>query len=150
MWMAKLEGDSEIGAGHLAIDPAFDDETAPLVDREGEPNIAFGRLINLMRRRRCLSLEGLALAADVTVTDLVEIEGEGRYKPTLHTINKLANYFNLPRSGLMQMAGLTAPKDARLSEQAVRFVARAESTAELTPEENAALEGFVAVLSEQK
>ena len=43
MRMAQLEGDAEIGAGRLAIDPVFDGETAPAaaVDEEG-PNIAFG------------------------------------------------------------------------------------------------------------
>ncbi len=148
--MAELEGDTEIGAGRLAIDPPFDGETIPVVDRFDEPNIAFGRLNNLMRRRRGLSIEGLAMAANVTVTELVEIENDVRYNPSLQTIDKLASYFNLPRSGLMQMAGLTASKDASLSERAVRYVARTESTAELTPEENAALEGFMAVLSEQK
>ena len=47
-------------------------------------------------------------------------------------------------------AGLAAPKDARLFDEGVRFAARSESTAALTPEEGAALEAFVAVLSEQK
>ena len=50
----------------------------------------------------------------------------------------------------MQVAGLTAPKDARLFDEAVRFAARSEPTAALTPAEGAALEAFVAVLSEQK
>ena len=149
--MAQLEGDAEIGAGRLAIDPVFDGDTAPVVDRDDEePNIAFGRLINLMRRRWRVSLERLAKDADVTVTELVEIESDTRYKPALRTTYQLANYFKMPRAGFMQVAGLTALKNAHLSDEAVRFAARAEPTAELTPEENAALEAFVAVLSKQK
>ena len=151
MRMAQLEGDAEIGAGRLAIDPVFDGDTAPVVDRDDEePNIAFGRLINFMRRRRRVSLEQLAKAADVTVPELVEIETDTRYKPALRTTYQLANYFNMPRAGFMQVAGLTARKNAHLSDEAVRFAARAEPTAELTPEENAVLEAFVAVLSKQK
>ena len=151
MRMAQLEGDAEIGAGRLAIDPVFDGDTAPVVDRDDEePNIAFGRLINLMRRRWRVSLERLAKDADVTVTELVEIESDTRYKPALRTTYQLANYFKIPRAGFMQVAGLTALKNAHLSDEAVRFAARAEPTAELTPEENAALEAFVAVLSKQK
>ena len=151
MRMAQLEGDAEIGAGCLAIDPVFDGEGAPVVNRDDEgPNLAFGRLINLMRRRRGVSLEKLADDADVTMTELVEIESDTRHKPALRTTYQLANYFNMPRSGFLQVAGLTTRKDARLSDEAVRFAARAEPTAELTPEENAALEAFVAVLSEQK
>ena len=151
MRMAQLEGNAEIGAGRLAIDPVFDGDTAPVVDRDDEePNIAFGRLINLMRRRWRVSLERLAKDADVTVTELVEIESDTRYKPALRTTYQLAKYFKIPRAGFMQVAGLTALKNAHLSDEAVRFAARAEPTAELTPEENAALEAFVAVLSKQK
>ena len=151
MRMAQLEGDAEIGAGRLAIDPVFDGETVPVVNRDGEgPSLAFGRLINLMRRRRGVSLEKLAVDADVTMTELVEIENDARHKPALRTTYQLATYFNMPQSGFLQVAGLTARKDARLSDEAVRFAARAETTAKLTPEENAALEAFVAVLSEQK
>lgn len=151
MRMAQLEGDAEIGAGRLATDPVFDGDTALAVDRDDEePNIAFGRLINLMRRRRRINLEQLAKDADVTVTELVEIECDPRYKPALRTTYQLANYFKMPRAGFMQVAGLTTRKNARLSDEAVRFAARAEPTAELTQEENAALESFVAVLSKQK
>ena len=151
MRMAQLEGDAEIGAGRLAIDPVFDGETALVVNRNDEgPSIAFGRLINLMRRRRGVSLEQLAKDADVTLTELVDIENDVHYKPALRTTYQLANYFDLPRSGFIQVAGLTVRKNARLSDEAVRFAARAESTAELTPEENAALEAFVAVISKQK
>ena len=151
MRMAQLEGDAEIGAGRLAIDPVFDGETASAVagDAEG-PNIAFGRFVSLMRRRRGLSLEKLADDADVDMTDLVEIESDPHHKPELRTAYQLANYFNVSRSSLLQVAGLTEPKDARLFDEAVRFAARSEPVTALTPEEGAALESFVAVLSEQK
>ena len=151
MRMAQLEGDAEIGAGRLAIDPVFDGETASVVagDDEG-PNIAFGRFVSLMRRRRGLSLEKLADDANVDMTDLVEIERDPHHKPELRTAYQLANYFNVPRSSLLQVAGLTEPKNARLFDEAVRFAARSEPMTALTPEEGAALESFVAVLSEQK
>ena len=151
MRMAQLEGDAEIGAGRLAVDPVFDGEAASAaVSDDVGPNIAFGRFISLMRRQRGLSLEKLADDADVDMTDLVEIESDPHHKPELRTAYQLANYFNVPRSGLLQMAGLTAPKDARLFDEAVRFAARSEPMTALTPEEGAALESFIAVLSEQK
>ena len=151
MRMAQLEGDAEIGAGQLAFDPVFDGETeaVPASDDEGQ-TIAFGRFVSLMRRHRGMSLERLAEDADVDMTDLIEIERDPHHKPELRTTYQLANYFNVPRSGLMQVAGLTTPKDARLFDEAVRFAARSEPTAALTREERAALEAFVAVLSEQK
>ena len=148
--MAQLEGDAEIGAGRLAVDPVFDGDVIPAqAGEEAGSNVAFGRFVTLMRRQRGLTLERLADDADVDMADLVEIEGNPHHKPELRTAYQLANYFKMPRSGFLQVAGLTAPKDARLFDEAVRFAARSEPTAALTSEESAALEAFVAVLSEQ-
>ena len=148
--MAQLEGDAEIGAGRLAVDPVFDGEVIPVAagDEEGS-NVAFGRFVRLMRRQRGLTLERLADDADVDMADLVEIESKPHHKPELRTAYQLANYFKVPRSGFLQVAGLTGPKDTKLFDEAVRFAARSEPTAALTSEESAALEAFVAVLSEQ-
>ena len=149
--MAQHEGDTEIGVGRLAIDPVFDGERVPAdVGEEESPNVAFGRFVNLMRRRRGISLEQLADDADVDMGDLVDIERDPHHRPELRTTYQLANYFKVSQAGLLQVAGLAAPKDARLFNEGVRFAARSESTAALTPEEGAALEAFVAVLSEQK
>ena len=149
--MAQHEGDAEIGAGRLAVDPAFDGERIPAdVGEEEGPNVAFGRFVNLMRRQRGMNLEQLANDADVDMGDLVEIESDPYHRPELRTTYQLASYFKVSQAGLMQVAGLAAPKDARLFDEGVRFAARSESTAALTPEEGAALEAFVAVLSEQK
>lgn len=148
--MAQIEGDAEIGAGRLAVDPVFDGDVIPGTagDEEGS-NVAFGRFVRLMRRQRGLTLERLADDADVDMVDLVEIESNPHHKPELRTAYQLANYFKVPRSGFLQVAGLIAQKDTRLFDEAVRFAARSEPTAALTSEESAALEAFVAVLSEQ-
>ena len=151
MRMAHNEGDAEIGAGQLAIDPVFEgDPVATHPSDEEGPNVAFGRFVNLMRRGRRMSLEQLANDADVDMADLLEIETDPHHSPELRTAYQLANYFKVSRVALMQVAGLAASKDARLFDEGVRFAARSETTAELTPEERAALEAFVAVLSEQK
>ena len=151
MRMARYEGDAEIGAGQLSIDPVFDNDPVT-TDTSGEegPNVAFGRFVNLMRRRKNMSLEQLANDADVDMADLVEIETDPHHKPELRTAYQLANFFQVSRVGLMQVAGLAASKDSTLFDEGVQFAARSEPTAELTPEEGAALEAFVAVLSEQK
>jgi transcriptional regulator with XRE-family HTH domain len=148
--MAQIEGNAEIGAGQYALDPVFDGETVPGAEKNNEPSIAFGRFVRLMRRDRGLTLEKLAEDTDLEIGELVEIEDDTRHKPELRTVYQLANYFKVPRANLMQVAGLTAPRDSRLVQEAVRFAARSEPVAELTPEERAALEAFVAVLSEQK
>ena len=147
--MAQLEADAEIGAGLLAIDPVFDGEVVP-VEAPDETRVAFGRFVRLMRRSRGLTVEKLAEDADVEMAELVSIEENGQYKPELRTVYQLANYFGVQRTNLLQVAGLTAPRDNRLVNEAVRFAARSESIAALTAEERNALEAFVAVLSEQK
>jgi transcriptional regulator with XRE-family HTH domain len=148
--MAEIEANAEIGAGLYALDPVFDGETMSANKTNEEPSIAFGRFVRLMRRERGLTLEKLAEDTDVEISELVEIEDDTHHKPELRTVYQLANYFKVPRSNLLQVAGLTAPRDNQLIDEAVRFAARSETVAVLTPEERAALEAFVAVLSEEK
>jgi transcriptional regulator with XRE-family HTH domain len=148
--MAQLEADAEIGAGLAARDPIFDGDHALPVRLADETNVAFGRFVCLMRRRRGLTLEKLAEDTDVEIAELVEIESDTRHRPEPRTVYQLANFFAVPGKSLLQIAGLTAPRDKRMVEEAVRFAARSEPVAELTTEERVALEAFVAVLSEQK
>lgn len=147
--MARLEADAEIGAGLLARDPIFDGEFGAAEQGVEEPNVPFGRFIRLMRRQRGLTLEKLAEDTDVEVAELVVIEGDARHRPEPRTVHQLANYFKVPRANLLQVAGLTAPKDSRVLTEAVRFAASSEPVAALSDEERVALEAFVAVLSEQ-
>lgn len=150
MRMAALEAEAEIGAGAFAIDPVFDGETSTPADASEETIYAFSRFVSLSRRSRGLSVEALAERADIEVAELVTIEENGAYKPELRTVYQLANFFGVQRGNLLQVAGLTAPKDTNLIDEAVRFAARSEPVAALTVEERAALDAFVSVLSEKK
>ena len=147
--MAQLEEYAEIGAGLLAMDPDFDCRPIPVRDVPEEPKIVFGRFVRLKRRDLGLTIEKLAEDADVEVAELVDIEEDTRYRPQPRTVYQLANYFRVSRGNLLQVAGLTVPKDAHLLEEAVRFAARSEPVAALSHEERVALEAFVAVLNEQ-
>jgi HTH-type transcriptional regulator, competence development regulator len=147
--MAQLEADAEIGAGSLAIDPVFDGEATPVASPK-EPSVAFGRFVQLARRSRGLSVEKLAENADVEMAELVSIEENGQYKPDLRTVYQLANFFGVQRANLLQVAGLTVPRDSHISSEAVRFAARSEPVEALTSEERSALDAFVSVLSEKK
>ena len=46
--------------------------------------------------------------------ELVSIEENGQYKPDLRTVYQLANFFGVQRANLLQVAGLTAPKDSHI------------------------------------
>lgn len=146
--MAELEDGSEIGSGAIAIDPVFDGEAG--AEDQGEPSIAFGRLLRLMRRKEGLTVEKLAEDAKVEMEELVGIEEDAHFRPKVRTVYQIANYFRLPRANLLQVARLTTPRDPRLAEEEVRFAARSEPVVALTDEERAALDAFVAVLSERQ
>jgi HTH-type transcriptional regulator, competence development regulator len=149
MRMAQLEAGDEIGAGPLAIDPVFDGKAVSFEAPE-ETTVAFSRFVRLARRNRGLSVEKLAEDADVEVAELVSIEENGQHKPDLRTVYQLANFFGVQRTNLLQVAGLTMPRDSHIVSEAVRFAARSEPVAALTSEERSALDAFVSVLSEQK
>lgn len=114
-----------------------------------DANVAFGRFVRLMRRSQRQTLEGLADAAKIEITELVEIEADNHHKAEPRTVYQLAKHFHVPTSKMMQLAGLSAPKDARLYEASVRFAARSETVEELNNIERAALEAFVSLLSEK-
>ena len=144
---ARREGDAVVGAGLVARDPA--PESRSLAAGEETTRIAFGRFVHLMRRRRGYSMEQLAEHADLEASELLVIEDDVHYVPGPRTVYKLAETFEVPQQRLMQLAGLAAASDAGFRQEAVRFAARSETIEKLTPEESAALEAFVAVLSEQ-
>lgn len=147
---AIAEGAAPIGAGLLARDPGPDGTADHKIGGADDNRIAFGRFINMMRRRRGLTIEALADCARVDVSELLVIEEDVHYVPGPRTVYQLARMFEVPQARLMQLAGLTAANDAGLAEEAVRFAARSEAVHKLSPEESAALAAFVAVLSQQE
>jgi transcriptional regulator with XRE-family HTH domain len=152
-WMARArrEGDAAVGVGLLAFDPAPEERPSSAQGTANEDTrIAFGKFVNLMRRRRGLSMEQLAVEADLDASELLVIEDDVHYVPEPRTVFKLAQTFDVSQRRLMQLAGLAAANDDGFREEAVRFAARAESLQKLTLEESSALEAFVAVLSEQE
>lgn len=139
----------EIGAGPLAAELMLDEEASPhRADFVcNDTNIAFGRLVHLMRRNNRYSIEKLAEEARIDIEELIEIEEDTHYRPDIRTVHQLANVFGLPRSNLLKVAGLIEAKNDSLYEGAIKFAARSEPNAELTPQEKAALEEFVAVIN---
>ena len=107
----------------------------------------FGRLIEYARREKGLSVEALAEAANVELAEVVAIETESNVVPMPRTVFQLAQVLRLPAHSLTELAGLTQPRQV-LSQAAVRFAARSESTAKLSADEKVAFEEFVKVIVE--
>ncbi|MGH7138250.1 MAG: helix-turn-helix domain-containing protein [Pirellulales bacterium] len=143
--MADIEDNCSLAVGGLAhefgmLEPSG---AAPSVART-----AFAKLIELRRRERRLTVEQLAQRADIDLGEVVGLERGDECTPEPRTVYKLAAVLDLPEAKLMQLSGLTKPKDSRFAQEAVRFAARSEPVDKLSREEHEALEEFVKFLSE--
>ena len=147
--MARGEVGFDVAAGALAIDPIVSQDFSEN-DNAEESRLALSRFVTLMRRKDGMSIEALADKADIEVGELLAIEKDAHHAPEVRTIYKLAVVFGVSQKKLMGLSGLTRPKDLRYVDQAVRYAARSESIALLSAEEQAALDGFISILSEAK
>lgn len=111
------------------------------------PASIFARFIELARRARNLTLESLAVRAEIDLAELVGIT-EARQQPTPRTVYRLSQVLDVSAENLMELAGLAEPR-AELAQAALRFAARSEPTVELSEEERNALNEFVKVLVEK-
>ena len=110
---------------------------------------AFGRLINLWRRKRGLRMDVLADRAQIDLTELIEIERNLHYTPEPRTVYQLAKTLELPSERMLELSGNLVVRDSSLGEEAIRFAARSESVEKLSKDEQRALEEFVKFLSEK-
>jgi len=110
---------------------------------------AFGRLINLWRRKKGLRMDVLADRAQIDLTELIEIERDLHYTPEPRTVYQLAKTLGLPSERMLELSGNLVVRDSSLGQEAVRFAARSESVEKLSKDEQRALEEFVKFLSEK-
>lgn len=147
---AEQEDRHLISVGGLisSLDPNCEAEmtVAPKIE---STKTAFVRLLQLARRERRLTLERLAEKADVDLAELLKIETDEAFTPSLRTVHQLATFLNLPAKKLMVLAGLLQVKDPNLQQASVRFAARSEPIGNVSPEEHAALEEYVKFLNER-
>ncbi|EHK54530.1 helix-turn-helix domain-containing protein [Allomesorhizobium alhagi] len=149
---AKLEGDLEVAAGALARDPTPEqtDMESDVVEAADPMRMAFGSLVESMRRRRGLTVEKLAERINLDVNDVMRIERDAHFRPEPRAVFRLAETFDLPHKALQQLSGNTVARPG-LQEQALRFAARSgESPQKLSREEQRALEEFIAYLEKQQ
>lgn len=141
--MSDAEGNCDLSVGGLAHEFGM---VAPTNAAPSVARTAFAKLIELRRRERRMSVEQLAQRADIDLGEVVGLERGDPSTPEPRTVYKLAAVLELPQDKLMQLSGLTKPKDTRFAQEAVRFAARSEPLDKLSREEHEALEEFVKFL----
>lgn len=151
---AALDDKADVSAGTLDLDrlPAVHPSNVISMQASAEaesPNPAFGRLINLWRRKKGFRIEVLADKARIDVSELIEIERNLNFVPEPRTVYQLAKTLDLPSERMLELSGNLLLRDASLGKEAVRFAARSESVEKLSKDEQMALEEFVKFLSEK-
>lgn len=151
---AERDDKAEISAGVFSIDifksKQRPDQVASInagVDEDPRP--AFGKLINLWRRKKGLRMDQLAEKANIDLAELIEIERNIHYTPEPRTVYQLARTLGLSNERMLQLSGNVIARDQTLGQEAVRFAARSESVEKLNKDEQRALEEFVKFLSEK-
>ena len=145
--MIALDEHVTPGVGVLAVRPYVEADVLPL--RAEETRLAFARFVNMARRKQGLTIEKLAEDADIEIGELMSIEEDAHHEPDLRTVWSLSNIFGVSQTRLMELAGLAVPKDGHWLQSAVRYAAKSAPIEELTPDEQIAFEGLIAVLSDK-
>lgn len=151
---AAQEEKAEVSAGTLEIDRLAPTRPSNVISIQSSaesesPNPAFGRLINLWRRKKGLRIEVLADKARIDLAELIEIERNLNFVPEPRTVYQLAKTLDLPSERMLELSGNLVVRDSNLGKEAVRFAARSESVEKLSKDEQMALEEFVKFLSER-
>jgi len=140
--MADREDNAIVSVGGLAAKVA----ALERLERSREL-MALGRLIDLRRREKGLTVEELTQRAHVTEAALVDLERGIRAPNTRDVIALLAKVLDLPEEKLRAVAGLDGAPDPTLSSAALRFASQARPAEPLTPSEQSALGQFLKVLT---
>lgn len=109
--------------------------------------LSLSRFVQLARLKNRLSKEQFAVKTNIPLKELVCIEDDDGYTPTLRTVHMLAQFLKVSHVKLLTLAGLAQAKDAQFNDAAVRFAAMSEPIRQLTREEQEAFDEFAKFLS---
>lgn len=142
---AAEEDGALISAGCIRM-PAL--ETIPAATSDTlAVRLSFSRFVQFARLRLLLSKEQFASKTQIPLKELVCIEDDDQYTPTLRTVHMLAQFLKVSHVKLLTLAGLAQAKDAQFNDAAVRFAAKSEPIRQLTREEQEAFDEFARFLS---
>jgi DNA-binding XRE family transcriptional regulator len=107
---------------------------------------AFHLCMQMLRRKRKLTIVTLAAKTSIDRNELIAMERNPGYCPSPLALHKLSRFYGIPEQRMLVLVGAVKDVPRNLSEQASRFAAQSESFANLTAEEKKALDDFMKVL----
>ena len=107
---------------------------------------AFHRVVQMLRRSRGLTIDGMANKTGIDRIELIALERNAAYRPSPWTLHRLSQFFGVPDRKLAVLAGAIREVPEALREQASRFAAQSDSFSKLTKEEQRVLDDFVSFL----
>jgi transcriptional regulator with XRE-family HTH domain len=151
----KIAGDPDIEteAGRSLTSPPIEEiesgkEAVMPARNVTQMRIALGTFVHQLRQRDGLTLQELAIKADVSESELRQVETNPSYTAGPRLIHKLSHHFGTPLTNLYQLSGRTHAVERRLYNEAVRYAAHSDDVTPLSHEQLQALNGFVAVLNQ--
>ena len=128
----------------LTVLVTADDESVDVV------RYVFREVVRGLRRKRGLTVKGLAGKLGLDENEIVAMERNNGYRPSPLTLNKLSKFYAIPQMRLATLAGAVRSIPDNMQEQASRFAAKSDSFSKLTSEEKQALDEFVKFLKEEE
>lgn len=146
--------DIETEAGRSLTGPAIEEfesgkEAIMPARNVTQMRIALGVFVHQLRQRDGLTLEELAKRADVSESELRQVETNPTYTAAPRLIYKLSHFFGMQLNNLYQLSGRTLTVDRKLYNATVQWAAHSDDLTPLTHEQREALNGLVAVLSQR-
>jgi len=132
--------------GRSVVERALANATEDVLEVE-DLHRSLGVLVQLLRRKKGLSVEELAAEARVDVFEVQGIELGTTLDANPRTIYQLEQYFQLPSRSLVILSG-AVNVESEIHEEAVRFAASAQGMNKLNRDEKKALNKFVKFLKE--
>ena len=123
---AEAEAGAEIGAGLAGLGPLLSGAAGPSAALY-EPRAAFGRFVQLGRRKLKLSRAALADKAGIDLAELLNIEQDAGYAPKPRTIHQLAAVFEVDQEKLLALSGLARLENSVSIEETAQNGAYSES-----------------------
>jgi transcriptional regulator with XRE-family HTH domain len=143
---AAEEDGALVLAGHIRMSAPL--EVVPAVTSDVlAARLSFSRFVQFARLSLRLSKEQFADKIQIPLKELVCIEDDDKFTPSLRTVHMLAQFLKVSHVKLLTLAGLAEAKDAQFNAAAVRFAAKSESIRKLTREEKEAFDEFARFMS---